>query len=246
MRNRNLFILTAAIVVLSLALAGCSSNTETVRIATDATWPPFEYVDEDSKEIIGFDIDLINAVAAEQGIEIEIVPVEWDALLAGVSQCQYDAAISAITITAERAEVMGFSAPYINAGQIVTVAAGNADISGPDDLAGMVAGAQIGTTGAMEIEDYGGGLKTYDTVDLAYLDLLNGQIDAVVADYPTALSFVGQSDGELVNVGEVFTDESYGIAVCNENTELLEQINAGLNAVMSESLIAELEAEWLQ
>jgi len=246
MRNRNLFILTAAIVVLSLALAGCSSNTETVRIATDATWPPFEYVDEDSKEIIGFDIDLINAVAAEQGIEIEIVPVEWDALLAGVSQCQYDAAISAITITAERAEVMGFSAPYINAGQIVTVAAGNADISGPDDLAGMVAGAQIGTTGAMEIEDYGGELKTYDTVDLAYLDLLNGQIDAVVADYPTALSFVGQSDGELVNVGEVFTDESYGIAVCNENTELLEQINAGLNAVMSEGLIAELEAEWLQ
>jgi len=246
MRNRNLFILTAAIVVLSLALAGCSSNTETVRIATDATWPPFEYVDEDSKEIIGFDIDLINAVAAEQGIEIEIVPVEWDALLAGVSQCQYDAAISAITITAERAEVMGFSAPYINAGQIVTVAAGTTDIAGPDDLAGRVVGAQIGTTGAMEIEDYGGELKTYDTVDLAYLDLLNGQIDAVVADYPTALSFVGQSDGELVNVGEVFTDESYGIAVCNENAELLEQINAGLNAVMSEGLIAELEAEWLQ
>lgn len=246
MRNHRIFILTAVIIVLSLALSGCSSRTETVRIATDATWPPFEFVDEETKEIIGFNIDLINAIAENQGMDIEIVPVEWDALLAGVSQCQYDAAISSITITAERAEVMSFSEPYINAGQIVTVAAGNTSITGPDDIAGLVVGAQIGTTGGMEIEAYGGELKTYDTVDLAYLDLINGQIAAVVADYPTALSFVGQSDGQLVTVGEVFTDESYGIAVCNENTELLDQINAGLNAVMSEGLISELEAEWLQ
>ena len=246
MRNQRLYILTAAIIVFSLAMAGCSSKTETVRIATDATWPPFEYVDEESKEIVGFDIDLIKAVAADQDIEIEIVPVEWDALLAGVSQCQYDAAISSITITDERAEVMLFSDPYINAGQIVTVAAGNVDITGPEDLAGIVAGAQIGTTGSIEIENYGGELKTYDTVDLAYLDLINGQISAVVADYPTAISFVGQSDGQLVNVGDVFTDESYGVAVCNENSELLDQINAGLNAVLSDGLIPELEAAWLQ
>ena len=246
MRNHKLYILTAVIIALSLALSGCSSKTQTVRIATDATWPPFEYVDEGSKEIVGFDIDLIKAIAADQGIEIEIVPVEWDALLAGVSQCQYDAAISAVTITAERAKTMLFSDPYINAGQIVTIVAGNTSITGPDDLAGLTVGAQIGTTGSMEVENYGGELKTYDTVDLAYLDLINGQIDAVVADYPTALSFVGQSDGQLVNVGEVFTDESYGIAVCNKNAALLEQINAGLNAVMSEGLIPELEAQWLQ
>ena len=247
MRNRNLYILTAVVVLLSLALSACSqSSNQTVRIATDATWPPFEYVDEDSKEIIGFDIDLINAIAADQGIEIEIVPVEWDALLAGVSQCQYDAAISAITITAERAETMLFSVPYINAGQIVAITADNTAIQGPADLAGMVVGAQIGTTGAIEIENIDGAeLKTYDTVDLAYLDLINGQIDAVVADYPTAVSFVGQSNGQLITVGEVFTDESYGVAVCNENAELLDQINAGLNAVMSEGLIPELEAEWL-
>jgi polar amino acid transport system substrate-binding protein len=249
MRNRNLFVLIAVVVLLSLALSACSSAgsaNQTVRIATDATWPPFEYVDEGSKEIIGFDIDLIKAIAADQNINIEIVPVEWDALLAGVSQCQYDAAISAMTITPERAETMLFTDPYINAGQIVAVRADNTTIQGPADLVGVVSGAQIGTTGAIEIENIEGAeLKTYDTVDLAYLDLINGQIDAVVADYPTAVNFVSQSNGQLITVGEVFTDESYGIAVCNKNAELRDKLNAGLNAVMSQGLIGELEAKWL-
>ena len=249
MRNRNLYVLTIVIVLLSLTLAACgrtASATTTVRIATDATWPPFEYVDESSKEIIGFDIDLIKAIAENQNLNIEIVPVEWDALLAGVSQCQYDAAISAITITPERAQTMLFSDPYINAGQIVTVRSDNTAIQGPADLVGVISGAQIGTTGAIEIENIAGAqLKTYDTVDLAYLDLINGQITAVVADYPTAVNFVSQSNGRLVNVGDVFTDESYGIAVCNKNTALRDQINLGLNAVISQGLITQLEAEWL-
>jgi polar amino acid transport system substrate-binding protein len=67
----------------------------------------------------------------------------------------------------------------------------------------------------------------------------------VVADYPTAVNFVSQSNGRLVNVGDVFTDESYGIAVCNKNTALRDQINLGLNAVISQGLITQLEAEWL-
>jgi polar amino acid transport system substrate-binding protein len=236
-------------IVLSFALSACNAAADadqTIRIASDATWPPFEYIDETSKAVIGFDIDLINAIAENQGLNIEIIPTEWDALLAGVSQCQYDAAISAITITEDRQKTMLFSNPYIAAGQILTVAAGNEAVSGIDSLEGMVVGAQIGTTGAIEIENMPGvTLKTYDTVDLAYLDLSNGQIDAVVADYPTALIFVGQSNGELVFAGDVFTAESYGIAVCNQNQDLLDQLNAGLQAVMNDGLITSLEDEWL-
>lgn len=247
MRNRNVLMFIALVVMFSLtACSAQSAAPATVRIATDATWPPFEYVDENSKEIVGFDIDLIKAVAADQNLKIEIIPVEWDALLAGVSQCQYDAAISAVTITPERAETMLFTDPYINAGQIVTVRSDNTEIQGPADLAGVISGAQIGTTGAIEIGNIAGAeLKTYDTVDLAYLDLINGQISAVVADYPTAISFVGQSDGQLMTVGEAFTEETYGIAVCNKNTALRDQLNTGLNAVMSAGLIDELEAKWL-
>jgi polar amino acid transport system substrate-binding protein len=237
------------VIVLSIALSACSAAADTnkpIRIASDATWPPFEYIDETTKEVVGFDIDLIKAIAAKENLNIEIVPTEWDALLAGVSQCQYDAAISSITITEDRQKTMLFTDPYLAAGQILTVANGNVDITGVDALAGKTVGAQIGTTGAIAIEKMTGvTLKTYDTVDLAFLDLSNGQIDAVVADYPTAIIFVGQSNGALVFAGDVFTAESYGIAVCNQNQDLLAKLNAGLKAVIAEDGIAPLEAKWL-
>jgi ABC-type amino acid transport substrate-binding protein len=100
---------------------GTISGPDPVRIATDATFPPFEIVDEDTLELTGFDIELMRAIAAESKINFEFVNIGFDPLVAGTAQCQYDAAIAAITITEERAEQMLFSEPYINAGQIVVI-----------------------------------------------------------------------------------------------------------------------------
>jgi polar amino acid transport system substrate-binding protein len=224
---------------------GCSQGGAKIRIATDATWPPFESVNEETMEIEGFDIDLMTAIAERADLDIEFVNVAWDPLLAGVAQCQYDAAISSITILPERAEQMLFSDPYFEAGQIVTVRIDNTDIASKDDLVGKVAGAQIGTTGSFEIENIEGAtLKTYDDIGLAFQDLMNGQIDAVVADNPLCLLYVSENSDKLKIVGEVFTDEFYGIAVCNTNTELLAKINSGLAAVKAEGLIEELVDKW--
>ncbi len=228
-------------------LAGCAPAPTKVRIATDATWPPFESVNEQTKEIEGFDIDLMTAIAEKAGLEIEFVNVAWDPLLAGMAQCQYDAAISAMTITEERKEKFLFSDPYFFAGQIVTVHIDNTEIASKYDLSGKVVGAQIGTTGSFEVEAIGGAtLKTYDDIGLAMQDLINGQIDAVVADNPLALGYVGENPDKLKTVGEVFTDENYGIAVCKTNTELVEKINAGLKAVKDEGLIEQFVEKWLK
>ncbi len=246
-RQKTLTILF--VLLLSLSLAACSSTAGAtkVRVATDATWPPFEMVDEASKEIIGFDIDLLKAVAEKGGFEVEFINVGFDPLLAGISQCQYDAAISAITITEERAQTMGFSDPYFAAGQVVTVRFDNTEIMGKDGLSGKVVGAQIGTTGAIALGEMAGvTLKTYDDVGLAFQDLMNGQIDAVVADNPLALGYVGQNPDQLKTVGEVFTDENYGIAVCKTNTELIEKINKGLAAVKAEGLVDQLTEKWIE
>lgn len=232
--------------ILGLLLSGCGGTSDKVRVATDAAWPPFEFVDEDTKAIVGFDIELMDAIAEKGGFEVEYVNVAWDPLLAGMAQCQYDAAISAMTITEERRESFLFSEPYFAAGQVVTVQFANTDITGKESLVGKVVGAQIGTTGAIEVSEMEGvTLKTYDDVGLAFQDLMNGQIDAVVADNPLALGYVGQNPDKLKTVGEVFTDEYYGIAVCKENTELLEKINTGLAAVQAEGLIDELVTKWL-
>jgi len=234
------------LMLVSLVMPGCAQPTTKVRIATDATWPPFESVNEQTKEIEGFDIDLMTAIAEKAGLEIEFLNVAWDPLLAGIAQCQYDAAISAMTITEERKKQFLFSDPYFFAGQIVTVHINNTDIASKHDLSGKVAGAQIGTTGSFEVEKIGGAtLKTYDDIGLAYQDLMNGQIDAVIADNPLALGYTGEYPDKLKTVGEVFTDENYGIAVCKTEEELLAKINEGLQAVKKEGLIEELVTKWL-
>jgi polar amino acid transport system substrate-binding protein len=244
--KRQTITILIILLLTSILLSACASGTEKVRVATDATWPPFEVVDEGTKEIIGFDIDLMNAIAERGGFEVEYINVGWDALLAGMAQCQYDAAISAMTITEERKQSFNFSEPYFEAGQIVSVNINNTDINGKDDLGGKVVGAQLGTTGAIEVEQMEGvELKNYDDIGLAFQDLMNGQIDAVVADNPLALGYIGQNSDKIKSVGPVFTDENYGIAVCKDKTELLEMINKGLAAAKADGVIDQAVENWL-
>jgi polar amino acid transport system substrate-binding protein len=233
------------LLVVVTGVAGCGQGEAKIRVATDATWPPFEYVDEETMEIVGFDIDLFTAIAEAADLDVEFLNVAFDPLLAGIAQCQYDAAISSITITPERAQEMLFSDPYFEAGQLITVRIDNTDITGKEDLAGKVAGAQIGTTGSFEIEAIEGAtLKTYDEIGLAFQDLMNGQIDAIVADSPLTLGYVNANPDKLKTVGDLLTSESYGIAVCKDNPELLEKINQGLAKVKADGTIDELIDKW--
>jgi polar amino acid transport system substrate-binding protein len=215
-------------------------------VATDATWPPFEYVDEESKEIIGFDIDLMKAIAEKEGLEVEFVNVAWDALLAGIANCQYDAAISSVSITDERKPNMLFSDPYYTVGQQIVVAADDTSITGQDSLNGKRAGAQISTTGAELIADTEGAeLVNFNTIGLAFQALMNGDVDAVVADNVMALGYVAKYSDKLKAVGEPLTGESIGIAVCKDKTDLLKKINSGLAKVKSEGLLDELNDKWV-
>lgn len=245
--NKRIFILVSLLVLASLLLSACGqASVKKVKVVMDATWPPFEMLDEKTKEPIGFDVDLMKAVAAKAGLDVEFVNIPFDSMLTGMAQCQYDAAISAITITDERKNSMLFSEPYFAAGQIVTVRKDNSDITGKDSLSGKKIGAMIGTTGAIEAEKIQGAeYKAYDTIDLAFLDVMNGQLDAVIADNPLAIGFIGKNAEKLKAVGEVFTDENYGIAVCNKQPELLEKINKGLADVIKEGGVDKLTTQWL-
>ncbi len=237
------------LVVLAVgALTGCGTSSDVVVVATDATWPPMEYVNEE-REIVGYDIDLMRAIAEEAGFEVEIRNVAWDGIFAGLAAGEYDAIISSVTITAERQETYDFSDPYINAGQITVVRQESA-ISGPDDLSGHTVGAQIGTTGAIEVQNMEGAeLNEYDEIGLAFEDLVAGRIDAVVCDTPVAADFALQREEyreALKIVGEPFTDEYYGIVVQKGDDELLAMINEGLDAVQEKGIDAQLEEQWLR
>jgi polar amino acid transport system substrate-binding protein len=240
---------TALVLILVLAgtvLSGCgATGAKKVVVATDATWAPFEFVDEKTKDLIGFDIDLMNAIAKEGGFEIEFKNVPFDPLLAGMAAGQYDAAISSITITDERKQNMLFSDPYYAAGQLVVVQGANTAIKSQTDLKGKKVGAQVGTTGADAAKDLGATLKTYDEIGSAYLDLVNGQIEAVIADNPLAVGYVQKYQGKLKSVGQPFTNEQYGIAVKKGNTDLLAKINKGLKAAQDKGLVKTYDAKWM-
>jgi ABC-type amino acid transport substrate-binding protein len=124
-------------------------------VATDATWPPMEMVDE-NKNIVGFDIDLLTAAANAAGFVVEFKNTAWDGIFAGLEAGKYDAVISSVTITEERQKTMDFSTPYINAGQILVVKSDSTNVTTLADLKGKTVGAQIGTTGAFAIDKANG------------------------------------------------------------------------------------------
>lgn len=245
--KRLLWLLLVGAVVVGLLLVGCTGGggTPKIRVATDATWAPFEYVDTETEEIVGFDIDLFDAIAERADLDVEYVNVAWDPLLAGMAQGTYDAAISSITITAERAKNMNFSIPYFTAGQIITTLTSNTDITGNETLGGKSVGVQTGTTGdilAQGIPDVT--VVGYDDIPSAFLALLAGNIDAVICDTPVAYGYVA-THATLKTVGEVMSSEEYGIAVAKGKEDLLEKINEALEELLDEGIIEELSAEWL-
>jgi polar amino acid transport system substrate-binding protein len=247
-------VLTGLVLVgLVFAVVSCAKKAPSkIVIATDATWPPMEMVDE-SKNIVGFDIDLMNAAAKAGGFAVEFKNTAWDGIFAGLEAGKYDAVMSSVTITDERKGTMDFSLPYINAGQIIVVKSEMSGVEKLTDLAGKIVAAQIGTTGAFEIDKVKEGskitAKTYDEIGLAFEDLANGRVAAVVCDTPVAAQYALQNDaykGKLKIVGQPFTEEYYGVAVKKGNAKILDVINAGLKKVLDAGENKTIEAKWLK
>jgi len=248
---RTLGALMAAAIILGL-LAGCAAPASTAKkfvIASDASWPPMESVDA-NKNIVGFDIDLINAIAKDQKFQVEIKNTAWDGIFAGLEGGAYDAILSSVTITDDRKKTYDFSDPYFDANQAIVVRTDDA-IKSEADLAGKKVGAQIGTTGAIYVGDKikAATLKQYDTPDLAMMDLLNKNIDAVIVDTPVAANYALQAEqfkGKLKMAAQIVTDERYGLTVQKgDPKKLLPLFNAGLKDVKANGEYDKIYQKWI-
>jgi polar amino acid transport system substrate-binding protein len=211
---------------------GTEAELGLVTIGTNAEYPPFEYVDEEGN-ITGFDVDLMEAIAQEAGFEFEFVNTRWDGIFVALASGEFDAVISAATITEEREEMVDFSDPYFNAGQRIAVRADETEIQGPEDLAGKKVGVQLGTTGDIWLtEETEAEVVRYDENTLAFQALANGDVDAAVADGPTVVDIIkANPEMDLKVLPGTYTEEQYGIAVNPDRQDLLAAINAGLAAV---------------
>jgi arginine/lysine/histidine/glutamine transport system substrate-binding and permease protein len=223
--------------VLAIALgvipALSQSPPNPFKVATEATFPPFEFQNNKTGQIDGFDIELIKAIGEKAGLNIEIVNLPFDGIIPALQSGNVQAAISGMTITPERAKAITFSRPYFKAGLAIAVRDSENSIKGFDDLKGKRIAVQIGTTGAEEAKKVPGAvISTFDTSVLALQELLNGNVDAVVNDGPVTLYAIKDAGLKGVKiVGELLTEEFYGIALA-KNSPYLQLINDAIGKLI--------------
>jgi len=241
--KRNLLVLGCLLSVVGLCMV--SAAAAPYKVASDTTWPPFEW-QAGGGQLVGFDLDVMRLIAILEGYDIEIVSYSWDSIFVDVGNGSVDIGASGATITAEREQVVDFSAPYWTSNQAVIVMAGS-DLNIATALApGMKIGAQTGTTGASWVQeqliDKGVDVElvTFTLYPFAVLDLVNGNVDAVVQDEPASRASVA-ADARLSIVGVIETGEQFGFFVTSGDPNgLLPMINDGLQKLKASTAWADL------
>ncbi|PIE60340.1 MAG: basic amino acid ABC transporter substrate-binding protein [Desulfobulbus propionicus] len=228
-------------------VVSASAAEKTIFFASDATWPPMEFLN-DKKEIVGYSIDYIKAAGKEAGFTPVIKNTAWDGIFAGLAAGKYDAITSSVSITDKRKKAMDFSDPYFTVRQAVIVNKAS-EIKGVDGLKGKKIGGQIGTTGYFTIKNIEGAeAKSYDEVGLAIEDLNIGRLDAVICDDPVAANYALVKYKETLKIVEVIESgevEHYGFAVRKGDKETLDLINKGVAAVKAKGIDKELVKKWI-
>ncbi len=220
----------------------------TIRIGSDTTYPPFETVDENGV-IVGFDVDVFNAICERVNCVAEFITTAWDGIFPALAAGEFDAVASGVTITAERDEVVDFTEPYFVVDQAITTRVADEDYTLVDftgDDSSLTLGAQTGTTNAMTAEDLVGRdrVQLYDDFNAAIQALLNGDVDGVMIDNVIADAFVATYAGELaVAVSSVESGEELGFAV-QEGSELVDALNAGLEQIRADGTLDGLVQKW--
>ena len=240
---KKLFVL---ILTLCMVLTATGALGESVKVGTNAEFPPFEFIADDGS-IQGFDIELIGAILDFAGIEFSVESMEFDALPAALEAGQIDVAIAGMTISEEKSQSVLFSEPYFSATQKIIVLA-DSPINTVDDIkAGMKIGVQLGTTGDIYVTDSMEGIvcERYSKALDAIMDMKNGRIDAVMVDSAPSSVFASEIEGLKV-LEEKLSDEQYGIAVKLNNVELMEKINDGLAALKENGKFEELYAKYFE
>ncbi len=240
-----------SVTLLSLLLCASLANAAEKKliVASDATWPPIEMLDE-NKNVVGYSIDYLKAVAKEAGLDVEFRNTAWDGIFAGLESHQADIIASSVTITDKRKKAMGFSDPYCEIRQAVVVPAGST-IKSLKDLDGKKVGGQIGTTGLVETlpkVKSKAVVKTYDEVGLALEDLAKGNIDAVICDDPVAGFYANKKQEYKGKLQVAFVTEDveyYGFAMRKSDTDLVRKINEGIKAVKAKGIDKQIIEKWI-
>ena len=243
----------AAVLLCALCATGasltCAQARELLRVGTEPTFAPFEFLDTKTKEFSGFDIDLIRAVADKAGYDVKILNMGFDALLPAIMTGTIDVVASGMSITPERAERVAFTKPYYQTGLSMLVRKADAQkFAKFDDLAGRPIAVQIGTTGADKAKSIKDAKVTaFNTTSDAFMALSTGSADAVILDRPVIGYFL-KSQPKLaknLQLQPAMEDAaSFGFAVKKDNTALLEKLNKAYDELEASGEARKIFEKW--
>ena len=262
--NKRRFLNTSGLLLAGVLLAACGKKEEPPApapvasapapapakvyvVGTDAAYAPFESQNEKG-EIVGFDIDVVSAIAAKAGIQVKFVNTPWEGIFNALGQGDRDLVVSAVTITEERKGTMDFTEPYFDAVQLIAVKEGS-KVTKFGDLKKLKVGVQTGTTGDEAVSKLLGktntNVKRFESTPLALKELEAGGVDAVVADNGVVIHYVANNPGGKFKTvsDKEFVPEQYGIAVKKGNTELLAKLNEGLKAIKADGTYDQIYAK---
>ncbi|BBF23981.1 basic amino acid ABC transporter substrate-binding protein [Sutterella megalosphaeroides] len=244
------FVLGAcAAALMSTALSGAALARDLLRVGTEPTFAPFEFLDTETKQFAGFDMDLIRAVADKAGYDVEILNMGFDALIPALMTRSIDVIAAGLSITEERAKRVDFTKPYYTAGLSMLVRKGDAQ-KYPDfkALENQRIAVQIGTTGADTAKDIKGAkVAAFNTTSEAFMDLATGNSAAVVHDRPVLAYFLktqAKSAGTMQLQPEILDAQSYGFAVRKGNKELLEKLNKAYDELVASGEVQKIHDKW--
>ena len=218
---------------------------DTLRVATNAVYPPFEF--HQNGEVTGFEIDLIKAMAKQMGKEIELIDMKFDGILPAVLTNTIDVGASGFSVTEERAKKVAFVDPFYTSGLTILVPQGST-IKNFKDLEGKKISVQLGTTSqqlAKSIKDTK--VTTFDSPSDAVLNMLGGQADAVINDKPVTDYMLTQNRDfakKLVHLPEVATADQFAMIANKKNTELVQALNAALAELKKNGTYDRLHVKW--
>lgn len=224
-----------------------------MRVGTDPSWPPFEYIDESTGEIVGLDIDLAQTLGQRLGVAVEFINVGFDSLYDALYAGRFDAIISALPYDPLLVGDVAYSISYFNAGQVLVTRISEAAkqrSSEVNDLAGKRLGVEWGSEGdvvgrRLQKEIEGLSLQTYLASEAALRALKEGEVEAAIVDAVSAYQFIAREGGVQV-IGDPLTDELYVIAVRLDSPLLLKAINEALVGMREDGTLERLQRKWFR
>lgn len=234
--------------MVSTLITGAWAAQQTYVVGSGGTYRPFEF-ENSQKQLEGFDIDIIKAVAKAEGFDIKLVNTPWEGIFATLNSGDRDIIISGITITDKRKAMVDFSTPYFPAEQSIVVPT-NSKVDAINALKGKKVGVVNSSAGDIVVSDTLGknstDIKRFDNTPLMLQELTEDGIDAAVGDVGVIKYYIkSHPEKQLKTVSDAkFERQYFGIAVAKDNQELLGKINAGLKKIVADGTYAKIYSTW--